>query len=416
MNSSLIRPLTGTKIVLGVCGGIAAYKSAYLLRALSALGAIVRVVMTKSAAAFIQPMTFQALSHEDVRCELFDSDAENAMSHIELARWADYVVIAPASADFIAKMAHGLADDLLSTLYLATAAPVVVCPAMNRQMWTHAATRANCTLLQARDVMMIGPEEGAQACGDQGLGRMADPETIVAMLQLHPVRQLLQGRDVLITAGPTQEAIDPVRYLGNRSSGKMGYALAQAAQVAGAQVTLISGPCALSAPLGVVRIMVQTAQEMLTAVTAHSTADMLFIGAAAVADYCVARPKTQKLKRQDQTTLTLTLERNPDILASVISSRQAMMVIGFAAETHDVLAHAEEKLRSKQLDMVIANQVGEGLGFDNDENQVILITTEERTVLDLAPKWVLAGQIITVIAKLLQNKPLRIVNEPSYSN
>lgn len=397
----VMRELNGVKIVLGVCSSIAAYKAAYLVRELCALGASVRVVMTRGALAFIQPLTFQALSGEDVRCDLLDAQAERAMGHIELARWADYLVIAPASANFIAKMAHGIADDLLSTLYLASTAPVIVCPAMNQNMWTHPATMANCALLRERGVLFCGPDAGLQACGDTGFGRMVEPETIVATIRLYPVRSLLHGRELLITAGPTHEALDPVRYLGNHSSGKMGYALAQAAQVAGATVTLITGPCALPIPWGVYCISVTSAQDMLTAVKAQLKPGIIFIGAAAVADYHVATPAAEKLKRHAQDSMIVTLQKNPDILAEVVAYKQAAMVVGFAAETHNVLAYATEKLRAKQVDMMIANQVGEGLGFENDENQVTVLTATQHISLPLAPKITLAGQIIILIAQAL---------------
>ena len=395
----VMRELAGVKIVLGVCSSIAAYKAAYLVRELCALGASVRVVMTQGAQAFIQPLTFQALSGEEVRCELLDTQAERAMGHIELARWADYLVIAPASANFIAKMAHGIGDDLLSTLYLASMAPVIVCPAMNQNMWAHPATIANCTLLRERGVFFCGPDAGSQACGDTGFGRMVEPETIVATLRLYPVHTLLRGCDVVITAGPTYEAIDPVRYIGNHSSGKMGYALAQAAQVAGATVTLISGPCALPIPWGVRYIGVTSAQEMLAAVKAQLKPGIIFIGAAAVADYYVEAPAKEKLKRHAQDNMNLVLQKNPDIVAEVVAYQEAAMVIGFAAETHDVLAHATEKFHAKQLDMLIANQVGNGLGFANDKNQVTILTASQQISLPLAPKMTLAGQIIILIAQ-----------------
>lgn len=414
-NLPVLRELAGIKIVLGICGSIAVYKAAYLVRELCALGASVRVVMTQGALAFMQPMTFQALSGEDVRCDLLNEEAERAMGHIELARWADYLLIAPASANFIAKMAHGLADDLLSTLYLASTAPVIVCPAMNKNMWAHPATRANCAVLSERGIVFCGPEEGSQACGDIGLGRMVEPETIVSLLRLYPVQHLLHGRDVLITAGATREAIDPVRYLSNHSSGKMGYALAQAAQVAGARVTLISGPCALQTPFGVQRITVHSAQDMLAAVTTHLKSGVIFIGAAAVADYRVVDPKSEKLKRQAHATMSLSLQKNPDILASVVASKRAALVVGFAAETHDVLVHAAEKLCVKQVDMMIANQVGQGLGFDSEENQVTVLTANHQTPLALAPKITIAGQIIVLIAQALTN-PIRSSDEPVYSN
>ncbi len=411
----MIRELAGTKIVLGICGGIAAYKTAYLVRELCALGAVVRVVMTRSALSFIQPMTFQALSGEDVRCELLDENAERGMGHIELARWADYLLIAPATADFMAKMAHGLADDLLSTLYLASTAPVVICPAMNQVMWAHPATIDNVVVLRERGVLIIGPADGSQACGDVGLGRMAEIEDITASLQLYPVKHLLQGRDLVITAGATREAIDPVRYISNHSSGKMGYALARAAHIAGARVHLISGPSDLNPPLGVIYVGVGSAQDMLAAVLSALNPGALFIGAAAVADYQVLHVSDKKLKKQHHDTISLTLKKNPDILAAVVATGRAAMVIGFAAETHDVLVNAEEKLHSKKLDMIIANQVGKGLGFDQDTNQVTVITNDACISLNLAPKITLAGQIIEIIAKSLQDIALRNVHELFYS-
>jgi phosphopantothenoylcysteine decarboxylase/phosphopantothenate--cysteine ligase len=391
------------KIVLGICGGIAAYKSAYLVRELTRLGAEVRVVMTDSAQQFITPMTMQALSGHDVRCELFDSQAERAMGHIELARWADYLLIAPASANYLAKLANGLADDLLSTLYLVTETPVLVCPAMNRSMWAHPATRANCELLVSRGVVIIGPEEGSQACGEFGCGRMSATENIIDAMRLYEVHQLLRGRNVLITAGPTREAIDPVRYISNHSSGRMGYALAQAALMAGAHVTLVTGPSALHPPAGVVVHRVDSADEMLDAVMRHLQPGMIFIGTAAVADYRMQLPAEQKLKKQDKSTLTLTLTMNPDILATVANSGKASYVVGFAAETNDLLKHAEEKLRSKKVDMMVANQVGGGLAFDQVCNQVIVLTKKSLTELALAHKTKLAGQIIAILAASLQN-------------
>lgn len=391
------------KIVLGICGGIAAYKSAMLVRELTQLGAMVRVVMTSSAQAFITPMTLQALSGHEVRCELFDSQAERAMGHIELARWADYFLIAPASANCLAKMAHGLADDLLSTIYLVAETPVLVCPAMNHSMWNHAATQANCQRLASRGVIIVGPEEGSQACGEQGFGRMSEVENIISALRLHDLSQLLSGQHVLITAGPTHEAIDPVRFIGNRSSGKMGYALAQAAQMAGAQVTLISGPSALTPPPGVDFYRVDTAQAMLDAVMQHLQPGMIFIGAAAVADYHVEAPAVQKLKKGENTTLTLNLTLNPDILSTVASSKKAVFVVGFAAETTDVLEHAKTKLQAKKIDMIVANQVGDGLGFDMDDNQVTVLTKNGQIDVARAYKTRIAGQIIAIIAANLHN-------------
>ncbi len=391
------------KIVLGICGGIAAYKSAHLVRELTRIGAEVRVVMTKSAQQFITPMTMQALSGHEVRCELFDSQAERAMGHIELARWADLLVIAPASAHCLAKLAHGLADDLLSTLYLVTETPVIVCPAMNRSMWAHPATQANCDLLATRGAIIVGPEEGSQACGEQGFGRMSEVDNIIAALRLYHVHQLLQGRKLLITAGPTREAIDPVRFISNHSSGKMGYALAAAAAMAGAEVTLVSGPTALNAPAGVDVCSVESAAEMLAAVMSHLKSGMIFIGTAAVADYGLHTPAKQKLKKQGNPELMLALTANPDILSAVVQSGKASFVVGFAAETNDVIKHAKEKMQAKKIEMIVANQVGEGLGFNNDCNQVTVLTRNGQTELALDHKTSLAGQIIAILAASLQN-------------
>jgi len=391
------------KIVLGISGGIAAYKIADLVRKLCAEGALVRVIMTASAQAFITPMTFQALSGEGVRSELFDSEAERAMGHIELARWADYLVIAPASANCIAKMAHGLADDLLSTLYLVTETPVIICPAMNKSMWAHPATEANCKTLLARGVIIVGPLEGAQACGEYGFGRMSEVFEILAALRLYEVSHLLDGRDVLITAGPTREMIDPVRYISNRSSGKMGYALARAARMAGAKVTLISGPTTIDPPSGIDFVRVTSACEMHDAVMSHLKPGIIFIGAAAVADYHVEAPLTDKLKKQDNAKITLTLIKNADILSAVAFSETAGYVVGFAAETTNILNYALEKLHSKKLDMIITNQVGEGMGFECDDNQVVVIANNAQTELPMTNKTRLAGQIIAILATNLQN-------------
>jgi phosphopantothenoylcysteine decarboxylase / phosphopantothenate---cysteine ligase len=391
------------KIVLGICGGIAAYKSAFLVRELTRLGAEVRVVMTHSAQQFITPMTMQALSGHEVRTELFDSQAERAMGHIELARWADYLLIAPASANCLAKLAYGLADDLLSTLYLVTETPVIVCPAMNRSMWAHPATIANCKLLQSRGVIMVGPDEGSQACGEIGLGRMSDIDNIINALRVHDVYQCLQGRALLITAGPTREAIDPVRYISNHSSGKMGYALAAAASMAGADVTLISGHTHLTPPPGIALYQVNSAPEMYDRVMEQLQEGMIFMGTAAVADYAVQSPATQKMKKQDKAELTLKLTQNPDILASVATSGKASYVVGFAAETTDVLNHAKEKLDRKKLDMIVANQVGEGQGFEQEINEVTVITKHAKIALPSAHKMRLAAQIIAILAANLQN-------------
>lgn len=391
------------KVVLGVCGGIAAYKSAILVRALTTAGAIVRVVMTASAQQFITPLTFQGLSGQDVRCDLFDTQAERAMGHIELARWADYLLIAPASANFLAKMAHGLADDLLSTLYLVANTPVVVCPAMNHSMWSHAATRNNCEQLKQRGVIVVEPENGAQACGEYGIGRMSEVAHIMNALRLCDMTHCLAGKHVLITAGPTQEAIDPVRYLSNRSSGKMGYALAIAAAMAGANVTLVSGPCSQPKPPGVTFYSVDTADAMLNRVMQQLQEGMIFIAAAAVADYRVHTCFDDKIKKVGKEPLTLTLVPNPDILAAVALSKTARFVVGFAAETTNVVEFAAAKLYAKQLDMIIANQVGAGLGFDAEDNQVTVLTKNKQVALPAMHKTRLAGRLIAMIAENVQN-------------
>ncbi|QDP71896.1 bifunctional phosphopantothenoylcysteine decarboxylase/phosphopantothenate--cysteine ligase CoaBC [Legionella israelensis] len=390
------------KVLVGVCGGIAAYKSAFLVRELTRAGAEVRVVMTKSAQEFITPLTFQALSGHDVRCELFDAQAERAMGHIELARWADYLLIAPATANVLAKMAQGIADDLLSTLYLVAEIPVIVCPAMNRSMWAHPSTRLNCEQLLSRGVIFMGPGEGSQACGDEGLGRLSELEHILNALRLCDVSQLLTGQQVLITAGPTREPVDPVRYLTNRSSGKMGYALAQAAAIAGAEVVLISGPSEQLPPEHVKLIPVETAQNMYEAVMEHLQSSMIFIGAAAVADYHCVQPANEKMKKSQRSSMSLEFALNPDILAEVAASGKAFTV-GFAAETEHVLTYARKKLKQKKLDMIIANQVGENLGFDRDENKVTVLTPKNQIELPEEHKVRIAGKIIAIIAASLQN-------------
>lgn len=391
------------KILLGICGGIAAYKSAYLVRELTRLGADVRVVMTQSAQQFISPLLMQALSGNEVRTDLFDTQAERAMGHIELARWADYLLIAPASANCLAKMAQGISDDLLSTLYLVAEIPVIVCPAMNRSMWAHPATKANCELLNERGVVFVGPEEGSQACGEQGLGRVSEAEQIINALRFYDVHQLLTDKKLVITAGPTRESIDPVRYLSNYSSGKMGYAIAEAAAMAGAKVTLISGPGNLQASAGIDLIRVESAQSMLDAVMEHLNPGAVFIGTAAVADYRVHNPVLEKMKKKDHAELSLKLIRNTDILSSVVDSGIASFVVGFAAETTDVLRYAREKLENKKLDMIVANKVGKGIGFESDVNQAIIVTKNKQIELPLTHKARLAGQIIAILAATLQN-------------
>lgn len=391
------------KIVLGICGGIAAYKSAFLLRELTRKGAQVRVVMTESAKQFITPLTLQALSGYEVRSEMFDSQAERAMGHIELARWADYLVIAPATADIIAKFAHGFADDLLSTLYLVNEKPLIICPAMNRSMWQHAATQDNCEQLKQRGALFVGPDAGEQACGELGLGRLSEVDAIIDAIRLQAIQNTLSGKRVIITAGRTQEAIDPVRYLSNHSSGKMGYALAKAAQVAGAEVVLISGQTDLPKPNGIQCYPVKSAMDMHQAVMDALQDGDIFIACAAVADY---RPETvspQKIKKQKAESMTLNLLKNPDIVAEVAASGKVAYTVGFAAETEHLLENARQKRLNKKLDMIVANQVGSDCGFGKEENQVVVITESEQIELSLTNKVRLAGQLIAIIATSLQN-------------
>ena len=362
-----MKSLAYKRVLIGITGGIAAYKSAELVRRLREHGADVRVVMTQSACEFITPLTMQALSGKPVHTQLLDHNAEAGMGHIELARWSDVVLVAPGSANFIAKLAHGVADDLLSTLCLASEAPMLVAPAMNQQMWKNRATQDNIALLQQRDVTIVGPAAGEQACGEVGPGRMLEPAELVDIVVKQFSTNILSGTNVLITAGPTREAIDPVRYITNRSSGKMGYAVAQAAQEAGAEVTLVSGPVALDIPDRIHHIRVDTAEQMLTMVMDGTAETDIFIAAAAVADYRCKQIAEQKIKK-DETVMSLKLEKNPDILAQVSSLPAPPFTVGFAAETEKLEQHAREKLQRKRLDMIAANQVGNGKGFESDEN------------------------------------------------
>ncbi len=392
--------LAGKRVLLGVTGGIAAYKAPDLVRRLRERGAAVRVVMTESATRFVMPLTFQAVSGHPVRADLWDPAAEAAMGHIELARWADMVVVAPATADFLARLAAGLADDLLATLCLATEAPIHVAPAMNRQMWASPATAANMESLRARGVLVHGPGEGDQACGETGAGRMLEPLEIVEALQEAAPAGRLAGTRFVITAGPTREALDPVRYLTNRSSGKMGYAVAGAAAAAGAQVTLVSGPVALPSPPGVERVWVETAEQMRAAVHAALPGAVVFIGAAAVADYRPAAAAPGKIKKSDA-AMTVELVPNPDILAEVAALPERPLVVGFAAETDDVEANAAKKLSAKRLDMIAANRVGEACGFDADDNALVVLTADERIDLGSGSKVSLAERLVDLVARRL---------------
>ena len=382
-----------TNIIVGITAGISAYKTVELVRLLRTASYAVKVVMTKDAMQFITPLTLQAISDHPVYTELFTNEAvSSAMPHIELARWADALVIAPATADFIAKCAQGLANDLLSTLCLAADKPLLMAPAMNEKMWHHPATQNNLVLLQQRGVEMIGPASGEQACGDIGLGRMVEPDVIVSHCEAFFMQRCLQGKHVVITAGPTQEAIDPVRYLSNRSSGKMGYALARVAKCMGASVTLISGPTTLLTPAVDKKISVRTALEMEEAVLFSMPCD-IFMGCAAVADYRIANPSSQKIKKSDQ-EIAITLTRNPDIIARVSALKNRPFVVGFAAETQNLKASAKEKLEQKKLDMIVANQVGEDVGFDQDAQSVILLGDGYEETLPYASKFDLARSIL----------------------
>jgi phosphopantothenoylcysteine decarboxylase / phosphopantothenate---cysteine ligase len=391
--------MQGKRILLGVTGGIAAYKSPDLVRRLRDRGAEVQVVMTASARQFVTPLTFQAVSGRAVRTDLWDPAAEAAMGHIELARWADLVLIAPASAGFIARLASGQADDLLTTLCLATEAPIALAPAMNHVMWANVATRTNVATLLSRGVQTLGPAEGDQACGEVGPGRMLEPlELAERAAQLVLRDGPLQGRRVLITAGPTRERIDPVRFISNRSSGKMGFAVAQAAREAGADVVLVSGPVSLATPAGVRRVDVESAADMLAAVLRELQGTDIFISTAAIADYRPAQPAEQKIKKTND-TLDLNMERTIDVIATVAARPDRPFVVGFAAETESVEQHARAKLLRKNLDMIAANEVGHDKAFDCEDNQLVVLWRNGREELGKASKLALARELIVLIAK-----------------
>lgn len=388
----------GSRLLLGIGGGISAYKSVDLVRRLKERGFAVRVVMTQAATALVTPLTFQAVSGYPVRTTLLDPTAEAGMSHIELARWADWLLIAPATADLMARLAAGIADDLLTTLALATEAPLCLAPAMNQHMWRHPATQENLEVLRVRGARILGPGEGDQACGDVGPGRMLEPlEIAEAMRPL--AERLLAGTRALLTAGPTREPLDPVRYLGNRSSGRMGYALASALGELGAQVVLVTGPTALPAPRVAELIQIETALQMQAAVMAQASSCDLFVGTAAVADYRPAELAASKIKK-DAEELTLRLLRNPDILAEVAALTPPPFTVGFAAETERVEQSALAKLSAKNLDMIAANQVGgEQGGFDRDENALLVLWNGGRCDLPLMSKTRLAHALAALIAE-----------------
>lgn len=390
------------RILLGVSGGIAAYKACELTRRLRDAGAQVRVVLTQNAARFVTPLTFQALSGQPVRAELWDESAELGMGHLELAHWAQCVLIAPASADIIARLAHGLADDLLTTLCLASNAPLIIAPAMNHHMWLHAATQANIATLRERGATILGPDDGPLAEGESGPGRLLEPHAIIdALMRVGEnarTRGALAGLRVLVNAGPTYEDIDPVRFLGNRSSGRMGFAVAAAAHDAAARVTLIAGPVSLPTPDDVQRIDVRSAREMHDAVLAAIGQTDIFIATAAVADWRAAEPSARKIKKTGAPP-ALALTENPDILAEVAMRDPRPFVVGFAAETHDFECNARDKLARKKLDMVAANEVGAGQGIDTDDNALHLFWNGGEMALSRAPKPELATELIARIAE-----------------
>jgi len=391
------------RILLGITGGIAAYKSADLVRRLREQGADVRVVMTRSACEFITPLTMQALSGRPVHTELLDYSAEAAMGHIELARWCDVVLIAPASANFMARLTHGQADDLLSTLCLAASVPLLLAPAMNQQMWLNPATQDNARLLTSRGITLLGPADGSQACGDTGPGRMLEPGDLIGHLDHVFQTNTLTAKKLVITAGPTREDIDPVRFISNRSSGRMGYAVARAAVEAGAEVVLISGPTSLELPERVFCQQVVTARQMHDAVMNEIRDTDIFITAAAVADYRCSTIADQKMKKTDA-FINLTLEKNPDILGEVASLSPPPFTVGFAAETEALLENARKKLINKKLDMIAANLVGDNRGFESEDNELQIIWKDGNIKLDHAPKEKLARNLVAIIAKHIHEK------------
>ncbi|MGD8117156.1 bifunctional phosphopantothenoylcysteine decarboxylase/phosphopantothenate--cysteine ligase CoaBC [Vibrio sp. TRT 29B02] len=399
-----MQTLAGKKILLGISGGIAAYKCAELTRRLIERGAQVQVVMTNAAKEFITPLTMQAVSGRPVSDSLLDPAAEASMGHIELAKWADLVLLAPATADLIARMSAGMGNDLLTTLVLATDSPIAVSPAMNQQMYRNIATQENIATLERRGMHIWGPAAGEQACGDVGPGRMLEPMQLVGLCEQFFAEKPLKGQSVVITAGPTREAIDPVRYISNHSSGKMGFALAQAAHALGAKVTLIAGPVSLATPTGVERIDVDSAQSMYDAAMQHATTNDVFIGCAAVADYRPATIAEQKIKKTDDSDqMTISMIKNPDIIASVAAlTENRPFTVGFAAETQDVESYARGKLVKKNLDLICANDVSvEGQGFNSNNNAITVYWKDGKQSLTLASKQQIAHQIMMTIAEKL---------------
>jgi len=394
--------LKGKRILLGITGGIAAYKAAMLARLLVRAGADVRVAMTEAATRFVTPVTFQALSNQPVWSDLWDQRVPDAMGHIELSRDRELIVVAPASADFMAKVAHGLADDLLSTLCVARRCPLMLAPAMNVEMWENAATQRNLGMLRDDGVLIEGPVAGDQACGETGYGRMLEPAQIAAEIEAFFAPKRLAGKRVLVPAGPPEEPIDPVRVLTNASSGKMGYAVARAAQEAGAEVTLVSGPVSLATPAGVARIDVRTAQEMFEAVKKRALSSDVFISVAAVADYKAKTPSTQKIKKANGRAVTLELEENPDILAYVAGMKNGPFCVGFAAESEKLDQHAKEKRATKNLPLLAANLVQDALGADT--NSIVLYDDRGEHPLGTGAKLELARKLVEHVAGMLPQK------------
>jgi phosphopantothenoylcysteine decarboxylase/phosphopantothenate--cysteine ligase len=389
--------MQGQRVLLGVTGSIAAYKSPDIVRRLQEQGAEVLVVLTASAEKLVSPTVFQAVSGKPVRGDIWDEQAEAAMGHIELAKWADLVLIAPATANVIAQLAAGSAENLLTTICLATEAQVALAPSMNQAMWNDAATQANCDVLRKRNILFIGPDEGSQACGDSGPGRMTEPADIVSRLSRGGAKGPFEGLSILITAGPTREAIDPVRFVSNRSSGKMGFAVARAAADAGAKVTLIAGPVNLPTPPRVERINVESTQQMFDATMERIAAVDMYIGAAAISDYRPQETAGQKIKKS-AATFVLEMVKSPDLLATIAGLSDGPFTVGFAAETEKLEQHATDKLNRKQLDMIIANLVGENLCFDADENEVVVLWNDGRQPLPKSSKPELARQLVDLIA------------------
>ena len=401
-----LKSLANKNILLGVSGGIAAYKSAEIVRHLRKAGALVRVVMTKSAEEFITPLTLQALSGNRVSTELLDVEAEAAMGHIELAKWADGLLIAPATANTLARISSGRGDDLLSTITLAFEGPVSLAPAMNQAMWRNERTQENLKKLIDQDFVICGPGSGEQACGDVGLGRMLEPLDILDMFSLSFNEGTLSGKKILITAGPTQEPIDPVRFITNRSSGKMGYSLVEAALESGANVTLISGPVNIDPPSNCNFVSIKTAKEMFDAVMHHISGMDVYIGTAAVSDYSPAKASDSKIKKDGSSSpMFLELKENQDILKSVSELEQRPYVVGFAAETNDLIKNAEKKLSTKNLDLIIANDVSnKEIGFYSDDNEVTLITEKEKYLIERQNKRKVSKKIIDFISRRINDQ------------